>query len=215
MYMISLRDEGFTIVEVMIALMMAAIIGVAVYNTSKKQQDTYLAQDDVVAMQNNLRAATLMMAREIRMAGYDPTNRANASITAASAASLSFTADLNGDGDTSDSGENITYSLYTADGIQKLGRKNPTQNTPVAEHISNLEFYYLLADGTRTASPASISYSSIRAVQVTILARSPGTDPAISSTTTYKTPSGATWTLAAGYRGRMASFTVKCRNLGL
>ncbi len=206
---------GFTLVEVLIAVLMAGIIGVAVFNTTRTQQDAFVAQDSVVAAQQNLRAALLLMTREIRMAGYDPTGRAGAGITAAASGSLSFTMDLNGDGDTADSGENLTYTLYTANGIQKLGRQNPTVTMPVAEYIANLEFSYLLANGTITTSPASSQYGDIVAVRVTVLARAPAADHKLHDAMSFLTPGGSTWTLPAGVRGRLASVTVRCRNLGL
>ncbi len=210
------KTAGFTLVEMLIAVLMASIIGVAIFNTTRTQQDTFVAQDSVAAAQQNLRAALLLMTREIRMAGCDPTGRAGAGITAASSSSLSFTSDLNGDGDTADSGENLTYTLYTpADGIQKLGRRNPTATMPVAEYIANLEFLYLLANGSTTTAPASSQYDDIVAVRVTVLARAPTADAKLQDALSFTTPGGSTWTLPTGVRGRLASVTIRCRNLGL
>jgi hypothetical protein len=163
-------------------------------------------------MQDNLRAAMLMMKREVKMAGYDPLALANAGFITATANALNFTMDVNSDGDVNDSGENITYDLYT-NGTQRLGRKNPAANTPVADNIANLEFYYTLADGTKTTAPANPA--DIRAVQITVLAKTAISTSNNIGKTSFLTPSGATWTLVSGFRGRMQTALVKCRNMGL
>ncbi len=41
-------QSGFTMVEMLIALVVSSIIMVAVYTSSKTQQDSYLTQDEVV-----------------------------------------------------------------------------------------------------------------------------------------------------------------------
>ncbi len=206
------NKQGFTLVEIIIALLMSSLVMAAIYTTTNKQQDVYVDQDQVVAMQDNLRAAMLLMTREIKMAGYDPLGLANAGFTAAAANTMTFTMDLNGDGDVNDPGENITYDLYT-NVTQRLGRKNPTNNMPVADNISNLEFYYTLANGTKTLAPVNLA--DIRAVQITVLAITAVSTSNNIGQTSFTSPSGAVWTLAAGFRGRMQTATVQCRNMGL
>jgi len=204
------RENGFTLVEVIIALLMSSIIGLAVYNSAKTQQDAYVSQDMVVGMQDNLRASMLFMGKEIRKAGYDPDGNLSAGFTTATSSQLTFTFD-----DDTGTLDTITYLLYNGGtpSRPRLGRQNPTQTMPVADYITNLEFYYTLANGTQTTAPTTLS--NIRAVQITVLARTANTDEKFTSTASFTTPSGATWTLPTGYRGRMASITVQCRNMGL
>lgn len=63
-------NKGFTIVELLVALLLAAIVtsaAMALYITQHKQ---LLVQDQVSDMQSSVRAATAELATKVRMAGY-------------------------------------------------------------------------------------------------------------------------------------------------
>jgi type IV pilus assembly protein PilW len=214
------NDRGFTLVEIMVALALAGIVMASIYTAFLSQQRSYLAQEQVSAMQQNIRAGLNMLTREIRMAGFDPTANAGATISAATVDSITFSMDQNEDEDTDigDAGENITYSLYIAeDGLQKLGRKNPNINQAVAENIEELEFFYTLADGTKTTTPSAAELAKIKSVQISILAKAGRPDRNFVNTATYTTASGAVWNPAPddNYRRRLLITTVQCRNMGL
>jgi type IV pilus assembly protein PilW len=72
------KRSGFTLVEILVALALAGIVSAAVYNVYISQNKSYVVQDRVAEMQQNLRAAMYMMKREIRMAGYDPSGSVDA-----------------------------------------------------------------------------------------------------------------------------------------
>ncbi len=106
------KESGFTLVELMIAMVAGALVLGAVMTSFLSQHRNYLAQDDVVEMQQNGRVAMDMLTRDIRMAGFDPTEDANATITDAQPGQFSFTQDItdnagtgDSDGDVSDPGE--------------------------------------------------------------------------------------------------------------
>lgn len=63
-------DQGFTLIELLVAMAIGLVIMAAILSTFKSQQDTYIVQTQVSAMQQNLRAAMYMMTRDIQMAGY-------------------------------------------------------------------------------------------------------------------------------------------------
>ena len=65
------REKGFTIIELMIALVISALVTAAVYATFITQQKTYAVQSGVTDMQQNARAALMLMVRDLRMAGAD------------------------------------------------------------------------------------------------------------------------------------------------
>jgi type IV pilus assembly protein PilW len=185
-----------------------------IYGVYYSQQKSYAKQDQITAMQQNLRAAMYIMEREIRMAGHNPTRAAGVGIQTADDNSIRFTMDITGgltdgldnDGDgtvdnaeetnfgngkTTESNEDITYSLYTAsDGIKKLGRKTGSgNNQPVAENIESLEFVYLGGTGGTVGST-----SLIRSIDITISAKAAKDHNIPNKTLTTR---------------------VRCRNLGL
>lgn len=215
------NNHGFTLVELLVAMAMAGIVMGSIFSVYYSQQNSYVVQEDVSGMQQNLRAAMYLMAKEIRMAGCDPTGTAGARITSAGTSSISFTMDLRGkdpddpaDGDTTDPNENVTYALYDfgGDGDMDLGRDTGSGNSPVAENIDAINFVYLDRDGNPTAS-----LSQIRSVQITIVARTGRNIRGYTDNNTYTNIQGSTIFGPAGdnvRRTRLATH-VKCRNMGL
>jgi len=123
------KRAGFTLIELMIAMTIAAVVLAGVYMSYLSQQKSYVIQDQVSAMQQNLRAAMDMMERDIRMAGLDPIagmGAGNFGITsvannAAGNVSLRFTEDLDGSGvsvvsgvTVVDNNEDITFELQAS-----------------------------------------------------------------------------------------------------
>ncbi len=64
------RNQGFTLIELLVAMVISLVVMGAIYGTFKSQQDSFVIQDQVTAMQQNLRAAMYTMSRDIQMAGY-------------------------------------------------------------------------------------------------------------------------------------------------
>jgi type IV pilus assembly protein PilW len=75
------RNSGFTLVELMVAIALTTIVGVAVVATSISQRKHSSMARQVSTMQENLRGSFYIMERDIRMAGYDPTESGNFGIT--------------------------------------------------------------------------------------------------------------------------------------
>jgi type IV pilus assembly protein PilW len=73
------NNSGFTLIELLLAIALGMVILAGLFRTFKVQQDSYVIQDQVSAMQQNLRAAMYMITRDLQMAGYytnfDRTNR--------------------------------------------------------------------------------------------------------------------------------------------
>ncbi len=64
------KDQGMTLVELLVALVISGLLLAAAYRTFVGQQKTFVVQDQVVDMQQNMRLAINRMMTEIRMAGF-------------------------------------------------------------------------------------------------------------------------------------------------
>jgi type IV pilus assembly protein PilW len=211
------NKKGFTITELLVALAISGVVMAGIYSAYYSQQKSYVTQEQVVAMQQNLRVAMYYMEREIRMAGCDPNENAGAGIQTAGSNSIIFTLDITddagtggADGDTNDANEDITYSLddNDVDGDNDLERNNNL----IAENIDALNFVYLDANGATTATLANI-----RSVQITLVARTGRGDPGYTNNTSYINQQGTTIYTAPNdnFRRKLLTAGVKCRNLGL
>ncbi len=89
---------GFTLVEMMISVLISAAIMGAVYATYQAQRKSMTNQQSITAMQQDLRAATVVLERDLREAGVDPFDPpAGAGFITATSTSIQFTRDIGGD----------------------------------------------------------------------------------------------------------------------
>jgi len=219
-------NQGFTIVELLVAMVVSLLALGAIYSTFLNQHKSYVVQEETSAMNQNLRIALFYMQREIRMAGCDPTGNANARIITANATSINFTEDVRGnldgsdsDGDTDDANENITYCLKADNLVKNTGGGNQM----VVQNIDALDFVYL--DGS---SPPSVlnpegsdvpeeSLDQIRSVEVTMVARTDRNTLASQNNNAYFNQRG--WQILGpqndNFSRRCLTVWIKCRNLGL
>lgn len=148
---VELKDNGFTLIELMIAITISSIVMAGIVTSYHVQVKTKVTQEVIVEAQQNLRAAMQVMTREIRMAGYDPTNSGNFGITNVSNAPgtpagrsrIEFTVDIDQDG-TVDANETFAYNIYTSATIDlPLGRQIGTAAVqPLAQGIEALGLAY-------------------------------------------------------------------------
>lgn len=215
---------GFTLIEMMIAMLMGAVVMGAVWASFQAQHRTYLVQDDTAYMQQNLRAAAEMLERDIRMAGYDPSLSGVAGVTAAGANTITVSTW----NDNANAFDTIVYSLgdaFTAggtnDGDQDLLRSlNGGAAQPVAENIDALNFVYLDRAGVVTGNPAEV-----RTVQISVIARAATADQNFVNSTPYNDLQGGSLVLQMlpgvnlanpvndNFRRRLYQSSVICRNL--
>lgn len=64
------RRPGFTLVELMVSLAILSIVVVGVFESLTRQHRTSIVTENVVEVQNNVRAISSLLEREVRMAGY-------------------------------------------------------------------------------------------------------------------------------------------------
>jgi len=63
-------ENGLTLLELLVALVISVLVIAAVYRTFVRQQKSYSIQEDVVDIQQNARVALNRMVSEVRMAGF-------------------------------------------------------------------------------------------------------------------------------------------------
>jgi len=221
-----LNKQGFTLVELLVAMGISGVVMAGIYTVYYSQQKSYAAQEQMAAMQQNLRAAIYFMEREIRMAGYDPRRDAAADIQTAGFNTINFTLDItntagtgNPDGLLDGPNEDITYDLddNDGDGYNDLERNGSL----IAENIDALDFVYLDEGGNVLDDDGSgnvvASIPDIRSIQITIVARADRVDPGYTDTNAYYNQADLEILPARndGFRRKRLTTEVKCRNLGL
>lgn len=146
------NDRAFTLVEVLVALAVAAILIMATLTITHMSIRTYGDQERVSDAQQGARAALDLMVRDIRMAGYDPMAISHGpskgiGILAATETKLQFSSDLNADRADSGGIENLTY-FYEAE-TKRLRQKEGGSAYPQTfiEDVSALNFKYFDAYG--------------------------------------------------------------------
>ncbi len=168
------NNKGFTLIELMIAMVVGSIIMAVIYSTYQAQQKSYTTQHLAVEMQQNIRSAISLMKREIRMAGYDPladdgvdndgTNgvddpgeSSGAGIVSAAGNFVQFSFDDNANSVTTDSNESLTYGFTAGDidldgiaddGAESLSRIDAGGGTTevIAYDIQGIAFAYAFDD---------------------------------------------------------------------
>lgn len=129
-------SEGLTLVELLVGMAIALVVAGAISGVFIAQNRIYVPEQRAVAAQQSLRAALDIMARDIRMAGYDPMGTGQFGISDISFLAVNGTKEVDGyssitlsydwdeDG-IKDSDETITYSVYDSgnDGRLDLARE--------------------------------------------------------------------------------------------
>ncbi len=186
------NDSGFSLLEILVAMAIGVIVLAIAGKTFIVQSRSYGVQQQITEMVQTSRATMNLIAREVRMAGYNTTNTPIDGIIY-DPDQLQVFADLNGDGDTADEYEDITYTYDSTSFI--INRDTGSGDQPLAENIQSFEFKYYRADGSQATAT-----SDIRNIQILITARTEKPDSSYSSN--------------SGYRTYALTSMIKPRNLG-
>ena len=217
------QQYGYSLVELLVALVISLIVMGGIYLTSVSQERNLHIEDRIAELQANLRAGMYILERDLRLAGYDPLCISppcyNVGFINASPTSLTFKMrkpDTN-------VVQKISYKLSG----QKLGRAvDGSGYQPLILNVAALDFVYLDKSGARLdidqnthvrlSEVSSEKLDKIKIVEITVVAHSAIEDPNYtSSTKPFKNLQNATiFTPPANdhYRRRSIRSRILCRN---
>jgi len=139
------NNKGFTLIEVLVALVIDFIVLAGIYAAFYSQQKSHVKEQQVVDAQQNVRGAAEFMTREIRLAGMERKAAGIAGILAARRDSIHFTLNRSDDDDdVTDPYENIRFGFPAAadpdaDGIIANGAASITRYSSTVVPIANAE----------------------------------------------------------------------------
>lgn len=162
-------QRGYTLVELMVAVALTAIVTMAIYKAYVSVSAAYDVQDQVIEIQQSARVAMDRMIREVRMAGYDPGEVGGAGIDASSTSQQIVFSRYDDDAAAM---ETITYSWDGTD----LNRNGQS----VITNVDALNFVYLAITGAVAASPGVA-----RGVIVTVVVRASNEDYGYTNSDSY------------------------------
>jgi len=145
------KQSGFTIIELLMAMVTGLIVLAGIYAAFDSQQKIHTKEQQVTEAEQNVRGAAHFMIREIRLAGMDETGMAGAGFVIAGPHSIQFTLDRNDDEDVTDADEDIAYRFSAATDIDDNGLADSgvapiirvtAGNDRLAEDIHALGFAY-------------------------------------------------------------------------
>lgn len=174
-----MRDRGgFTLVEVLFAMVIMATVIAAVYTVFLSQQKAHLVQDEVNEMQANARAGLELMANDLRNAS---------AFVYADSSLVSLQENLDDDSAV----EGVKYNVVSS--IMKREYRDPyTSTSPVTLemdiNVTNLSFtYYDYKDAALTTPVAAAYLGSIRRVLISFSVYSPKAAANIGNTSRKRT----------------------------
>jgi prepilin-type N-terminal cleavage/methylation domain-containing protein len=193
---------GFSLIELLMALAVSSIVLAAIYSVFTITNKNFTTQNVAANVQQNLRSAIGLMARDIRLAGLDPIGTDSFGIEYASQTKIRFTLDSIDSGSGEFNGivdetnfEEVTYDFQGNQVTQTLYETGTSPNPAVlVSNITNLNFAYLdaanndLIDyGLTPQRVPDDKLVNIRSVEVLITIEEPaGRDEPVSRTLTRK-----------------------------
>lgn len=184
MGMVTQKDEGFSLIEILIVLAVSGVILTAVYSLFMSANKSQISQDLEVEMQQNARSALDFISRELKNLSSLNCLESTDTTCGTSGDKIQFTS-MN---DT----DNHIFSWSSSDNILRfskatLGAEN---RQPLADQITAFNFVAFDANNNSTTSLANV-----KRVSITLSARTSMIDP-----------------ITKGYRSYSATTSVTKRN---
>jgi len=212
------KQKGVTLIELLVALVICAIVIGAIYRLFIVQTRAYTVQDQVVEVQQTVRSTMEILLRDLRMTGYDD-DCTDSTVTIPPIAALTDNSitvsyeflDLrpghwNGDGCPNTHDEThishqrhtVAYSLNAGNLTRQLDRNPPGDSTtePLLENVDALTFTYGIdtdedGDVDSWVAAGGVGTSKVIAVSVTLTARPTSINPDVQARVSPRTLTSA------------------------
>lgn len=172
------QQAGFTLTELLVAMVLAGVAMAAIYAAYVTQQRAYKTTQDVTAIQQNLRAGMYFLEKDLRMAGYDPEESGDFGFDVMGPQAFRYYWDADEDG-VKDPDEYVAYKFESPEPTLERDRGDGSFND-IASDISNVTFYYYTSDSSPSGVTA-INAADIRSVLVYMTAERGGHSRTMSS----------------------------------
>jgi prepilin-type N-terminal cleavage/methylation domain-containing protein len=174
-----LNQKGVTLIELLVALVIAGLIIGGVYRVFVAQNRAYTVQDQVVEVQQGIRGAMETLLRDLRMTGFDDAQTPDVKITnPVVPGDHSLTVRYERDG----TQREVSYWIDETSRLMRQETQNGTSTTePLLENVDALNFSYGIDDDgfgnqdkavdTWENSAANATGKKVLAVRVDLTAR--------------------------------------------
>jgi len=225
------NSSGFTLLELLISMTIGLVVLGSVFSSFTTQKKSYELQEQITVMEQNIRVPLDFITRDLRNAGYNPTEDLTTGTSVglvpdgAGADDIIGTVDDNSD--TTGTNETVRYSFTgedsDGDGVLDGGEDTDgdgildagdiqRNGQPLVSNIMSLRFRYYDSTGTEitTLPVTGTNLANIRVVQVSIIARTEREDLTFMSGSDIDgDPNNGTC------RTRTLTSRVRTRNIGL
>ena len=163
-------QRGVTLIELLVAMLILAIVGQVLVVTFKSYMRTYLTQKAVIRVQQDLRAALYYMEYELRRTGFDPLMTGDEKIGIETMEGdkilVGYAWDNEKNGLSRNDIQKLQYSIGEKNGGPALKRTTwsytPTKSNPgpypryMIENVDSLAFTYLDQENNVTSAPENV-----------------------------------------------------------
>ncbi len=146
------NQRGTSLIELLVSTLFVSILTAISYSFARAALMSAQVQQVKSEAQEVTVIALDVMTRELRMAGFNAAGVPLAALRAAARDRVEVVADLNGDGDTADSNERVTY-LYNAEKQQLMRATGGGSPQPMVRNVPPEGFRISYFDAAGTEIP--------------------------------------------------------------
>ena len=177
------RDRrGFTLVELLVGILACALFAAGVQQFGRAMLRGVRVLEAAAEAQEAARLGVQLIAGDLRDAGFSPMGALGNGVRRAAVDAVAVVRDVNGDGDSDDSGEAVAYQ-YAADRHCLLRAPGGAPPQPLLNDVPDggLRLVFLAADGAPLAAAGELDPATrarVRRVVVRLVVEVPNPDPA-------------------------------------